>query len=251
MYCTRNTRGNYEYEFKNWIRKKNFKRIFKGPSGLRNPFLLLNDYRKKIELAKCWKPIITNHFRDDHCERLPSGCSPYQLIQAFEASLKNFETRPDRIEPYVYEHNVNYLVPLSFEYGSDYELYATCSVEFEGDVAQFTAITKLTKEMVRENNLLTLFEEYHSDWMNPSNDNVDLAKQMSKVKSFDKQSFNKKMSSDNYMNLVKTILRNVSFDNLEIKIPERLYKRIFKRVWNFASIFSKCIKKVAKKKKNG
>lgn len=184
MYCVHNSKSNPPFKFYRWIRKSKFKSRSVEKS-LDNPFAILKKFAQELDCVENWKDDITKHFREDHLERLPFGYSVYELVQGFKESLRNLRTRPDKIEPFVHDEGVQYLVPISFGYGQDYELYAVCSVKIDGDTATFSAITKYTKEMVRQKNLLTLFDKEHADWMSPSNDNVDMEKQVSKIDPID------------------------------------------------------------------
>lgn len=184
MYCVQNAENNPPFKFYRWIRKSKFKSRH-VEKRLDNPFAILKNFAQELDCVENWKDDITMHFREDHLERIPSGYSVYQLVQGFKESLRNLRTRSDKIEPFVRDEGIQYLVPISFGYGQDYELYAVCSVKIDGDTAIFSAITKYTKEMVRQKNLLTLFDKEHSDWMSPSNDNVDMEKQVSRIDPFD------------------------------------------------------------------
>lgn len=184
MCCVHNSKSNPPFKFYRWIRKSKFKSRF-VEKRLDNPFSVLKNFAQKLDGVENWKDNITMHFREDHLERIPSGYSVYQLVQGFKESIRNLRTRPDKIEPFIHDEGVQYLVPISFGYGQEYELYAVCSVEINGDTATFSAITKYTKEMVRQKNLLTLFDKEHADWMNPSNDNVDTEKQLSMIDPLD------------------------------------------------------------------
>ena len=184
MYCVQNEKRNPPFKFYRWIRISEFKSRH-VEKRLDNPFAVLKNFAQELGCVENWKDDVTKHFREDHLERMPAGYSVYQLIQGFKESLRNLRTRPDKIEPFVRDEGVQYLVPISFGYGQDYTLYAVCSVEIDGDTATFSAITKYTKDMVRQNNLLTLFDTEHADWMSPSNDNVDVEKQVFKIDPLD------------------------------------------------------------------
>lgn len=185
MYCIPNSRKKSPpFQFQSWMRKSELTSVM-DVRKLENPFVFLKKLYQKLKEVNAWEDDVSDHFRDGHLGRI-SKYTSYQLVQALKKSLRNLKTRPDRIEPYVYEGKIQFLVPLLFDYGRDYELYAVCSIKIEGNIAFFYAITKLTKGMVRQDNLLTLFDGQHVDWMNPANDNVEEMKQISEMDPFDK-----------------------------------------------------------------
>ena len=184
MYCVSNSNVRFPFKFERWVRKSELKSVL-DVRKLKNPFAFLENLYQTLKDIDSWKADITKHFREDHLVRHPKYTS-YQVVQAFKDALEKLKTRPDKIEPIVHDGKIQYLVPMSFSYGGEYELYAACDIEINGNTAIFYAITKYTKEMVRQDNLLTLFDAQHADWISPANDNVDETKQISEMNPYDK-----------------------------------------------------------------
>jgi uncharacterized Fe-S cluster protein YjdI len=183
MYCVSNSDVRFPFKFERWVRKNDVKSVLEVQK-LKNPFVFLEDLYQILKDVDSWKADVTKHFRDDHLVRHPKYTS-FQVVHAFKDALEKLKTRPDNIEPFVHNGKIQYLVPMSFSYGGEYELYAACDLEINGNTAVFHAITKYTREMIRQDNLLTLFDAQHADWISPANDNVDEMKQISEMNPFD------------------------------------------------------------------
>lgn len=189
--------NNGKYEFSKWSVECNYGSNVK----LENPFLISKAFWDPFKSEKCdCSP--SGHFLIDHLDRLPKNVKKEDLLNAFGLSWNRAKENCDTVLPIIYQGEIQYAVPIYFNDMDDCKLIAVCKlVKKTAETSRFEAVTKLTKEMIRSDMLLRIFEE--EKWLNPMSDNVCHAKNIICLDV-------RKPRSAKY-DVMKNILRVVSF----------------------------------------
>ena len=162
--------NNGKYEFSKWSIDCNYGMNVE----LENPFLISKAFWDPFKSEKC-ECSPSGHFLIDHLDRLPKNIKKEDLLNAFGISWSRAKENCDTILPIIYQGEIQYAVPIYFDDMDDCKLIAICKlVKKTAEESRFEAVTKLTKEMIRNDMLLRIFEE--EKWLNPMLDNVCHAK---------------------------------------------------------------------------
>lgn len=156
------------YEFSKWMKRKNCQ----NPERLCNPLIVPESFWEAFKSEKC-ECTPTGHFLTDHNERLPKKVNNIDLLSALGKSWNRAVDNSRSIVPIVYKDAVQYAVPIFFDGMDDANVIAICQlVKKDFKESRFVALTKMTKDMVRRDMLLTIFDKEKNSWLNPASDNV-------------------------------------------------------------------------------